>query len=117
MREEIRTNIDYDILCSEYHYSVGRIDGIVGLMADICCSTRPVLRVNCEDVPAYIVKDRLRHLDMSHICYVLDCLDQTTTKIGNIRAYTLSALYNAPMTIEQYYASQVYHDMAMGQAG
>ena len=34
------------------------------------------------------------------------------SEIGNIRAYTLSALYNAPVTMEQYYASLVNHDLA-----
>ena len=38
--------------------------------------------------------------------------DSNTTRIGNIRAYTLSALYNAPTTMEQYYASLVSHDLA-----
>ena len=49
-----------------------------------------------------------------HICYVMDAMDRNTTHIGNIRAYTLSALYNAPATIEQYYASMVNHDLAEG---
>ena len=39
---------------------------------------------------------------------------RTISLIGNIRAYTLSALYNAPTTMEQYYASLVNHDMAEG---
>ena len=39
---------------------------------------------------------------------------QNTTRIVNIRAYMLSALYNAPVTINQYYTSLVSHDMAHG---
>ena len=56
-------------------------------------------------------------LDSEHIRYVMDCLDKNTTLIGNIRAYTLSALFNAPVTISQYYASLVSHDMAVGFGG
>ena len=35
-------------------------------------------------------------------------------KIGNIKAYTMAALYNAPVTMRQYYTSLVSHDMAHG---
>ena len=61
-----------------------------------------------------MVKSRLLKLDSEHIRYVMDCLDKNTTLIGNIRAYTLSALFNAPVTISQYYSSLVSHDMANG---
>jgi hypothetical protein len=32
--------------------------------------------------------------------------------VANIRGYILSALYNAPVTIGQYYTSQVSYDLA-----
>ena len=44
----------------------------------------------------------------------MDSMRQNTTRITNIRAYILSALYNAPLTISQYYTSLVSHDMAHG---
>ncbi len=44
----------------------------------------------------------------------MDAMDANTTRIGSIRAYTLSALYNAPTTMEQYYAALVSHDLAEG---
>ena len=44
--------------------------------------------------------------------YVLDSLRETTTKIINIRAYLLTALYNAPLTIGPYYSAAVRHDRA-----
>ena len=40
-----------------------------------------------------------------------------TTLVKNIKAYTLAALYNAPTTISQYYASLVSHDLAQDAAG
>ncbi len=67
-----------------------------------------------KNVRTDIVKNRFQKLDSGHIRYVLDGLDRTTTAIGNIRAYILSALFNAPTTISQYYASLVRHDMANG---
>ena len=42
---------------------------------------------------------------------MLDCLDKNTTDIRNIRNYILTALYQAPTTISNYYAAQVNHDL------
>ena len=45
-----------------------------------------------------------------YVAYVMDALRETTTKIWNIRAYLLTALYNAPITMGPYYAAAVRHD-------
>ena len=72
------------------------------------------MRIGGEILSAEAVKQRFQQLDGGHIRYVVESLRQTTTKINNIRAYLLTALYNAPVTIGQYYTSQVSHDMAHG---
>ena len=113
-REQIKENIDYDLLQHDYPHRMERIDGYVELMAETCCTGKETVRVNGENMPAAMVWDRLLKLDREHICYVMDAMDANTTRIGNIRAYTLSALYNAPTTMEQYYASMVSHDLAEG---
>lgn len=113
-RELIKENISYDILLLDNPYDQERLDGFVELMVEICCTGRKTIRINQEDMPAEIVKSRFLKLDSEHIRYVMDCLDKNTTLVGNIRAYTLSALFNAPVTMSQYYASLVSHDMAQG---
>ena len=110
----IRENISYGILLERCPYDRERLDGFVELMAEVCCSSRETTRINQEEMCTEIVKSRFLKLDSSHIEYVMDCLDKNTTLVGNIRAYTLSALFNAPVTISQYYASLVRHDMANG---
>ena len=116
-RALIRENISYDILLERYPYDRQRLDGFVELMAEVCSSSRETTRVNQEEMGTEVVKNRFLKLDSTHIEYVMDCLDQNTTLVGNIRAYTLSALFNAPVTISQYYASLVRHDMANGFGG
>lgn len=116
-RSQIKENIDYDILVQDEPYNRERLDGFVELMAEVYSSKRESMRINQEDVRTDIVKSRFRKLDSGHIRYVLDCLDKNTTAIGNIRAYMLSALFNAPVTIKQYYASLVRHDMAERYGG
>lgn len=116
-RSQIKENIDYEILVQDEPYNRERLDGFVELMAEVYSSKRESMRINQEDVRTDIVKSRFRKIDSGHIRYVLDCLDKNTTAIGNIRAYMLSALFNAPVTIKQYYASLVRHDMAERYGG
>ncbi len=113
----IRENISYPILLERHPYDRERLDGFVELMAETCSSSRKTTRINQEDMYTEVVKNRFLKLDSSHIEYVMDCLDKNTTLVGNVRAYTLSALFNAPVTISQYYASLVSHDMARGFGG
>ena len=116
-RRLIRANISYDALLHDSPYDRGRLDGLVELMAEACCCGRESIRINRDAISTEVVKSRFLKLDGRHIRYVLDCLDKNTTLVGNIRAYTLSALFNAPVTMEQYYASLVSHDMAEGLRG
>lgn len=113
-RELVKENIDYDILLLDNPYDKETINGYVELIAEACCSRRESLRINQEEIPTEIVKTRLLKLNSEHIRYVLDCMRKNTALIGNIRAYTLSALFNAPVTISPYYTALVAHDMAQG---
>ncbi len=114
-REIIKENIDYELLLQENPYEQDLIDGYLELIVEVCCSQREYIRVNQEDMPRELVKSRLLKLDKEHIGYVMECLRKNTTLVGNIKAYTLSALYNAPVTIGQHYTSLVSHDMAQGR--
>jgi len=75
-------------------------------------------RVAGDDYPAEVVKSRFMKLDSSHVQYVMDCMRDNTTYVRNIKKYLLAALYNAPVTIGNYYSSLVQHDMyGDGQRG
>lgn len=113
-RELIKENISYDLLLQENPYDDELIDDYVELMVDVCCSSRPSIRISGEEIPTAVVRSRFLKLTKEHIGYVMDSMRQNTTRIVNIRAYMLSALYNAPLTINQYYTSLVSHDMAHG---
>ena len=38
-------------------------------------------------------------------------MERNTTKIANIKAYLITALYNDPNTITHFYSAEVNHDM------
>ena len=111
-RELILENIDYDVLAGDPCVDREQLDEIVALVQETVCSTRSRIRVAGNNYPAEVVRSKLLKLNSEHICFVMDCLKQNTTRIRNIRQYLLTALFNAPSTMSSYYAALVAHDMA-----
>lgn len=110
-RSMIQENIRYDDFVREHPWDVGRLDEMVELMMETVCSTRRSIRIAGNDIPQAVVKSRLLKLDGEHIRFVFDCLQRNTTEIRNVKQYLLAVLYNAPVTMENHYASQVNHDL------
>ena len=111
-RDLILENIDYDVLASDPHVDREQLDEIAQLVQETVCSTRSRIRVAGNDYPAEVVRSKLLKLNSEHIRFVTDCLKQNTTRIRNIRQYLLAMLFNAPSTMNSYYAALVAHDMA-----
>ena len=110
--ELIHKNIEYPFLLQEYRKE--ELDELVELMVDTICSQRSVIRIAGDDRPKEVVKSRLLKLDYGHIRYVLDSLNKNCSKIRNVKQYLLAVLYNAPLTINNYYQQLVNHDMGGG---
>ena len=108
IEEQVRDQIDYPLLSVQYPYDDP--DCILQLICDVLTSTAETIRIGNENIPTPKVQTRFRRLDFEHVAYVLDSLRETTSKIKNIRAYLLTALYNSPLTIGPYYAAAVRHD-------
>lgn len=106
--EKVRQQINFDILAQKFSYD--DVESLLELIVDVAASTAPTLRIGREELSTETVRARFAQLDSSHVEYVLDALQNTTTQIRNIRAYLLTALYNAPVTMGQYYAAAVRHD-------
>lgn len=117
--EIIKENLDYDILCQDPKFDKDRFREIMDIMLDAVCSTAPTIRINGEDMPQQVVKSRFLKLNSSHIEYVLEAMNKNPSDIRNIRAYLLTALYNASLTIDNYYSALVNHDFTgrTGQQG
>jgi len=111
----IRDNIEYAHLLESHPCDHERIDEIVDLMLETVCTSRVTIRIASDDYPAELVKAKFLKLNGSHIEYVLDCLKNNTTDIRNIKKYLLAVLFNAPSTMDNYYASLVAHDLASGK--
>lgn len=108
--DRVKNQIGYASVCQRYANE--DVDALVELIAEILCSTAGEIRLGKEQIPIEIIKTRFRQLTQMHIEYVLDSLQKTTTKINHIKAYLLTALYNAPMTMGFFYSAQVRHDFS-----
>lgn len=113
-RELIMENISYDALLHDLPYDRDTLSEILELMVDVVCTTRSTIRIAGDDKPAEVVKSQFLKIDSEHIRFVMEGLNENTTRIRNMRQYLLATLYNAPLTIGNYYRSLVNHDMSEG---
>ena len=103
--EEIKERIEYDIIKEQYPND--DVESLVELMAEVQLYNAPTIRIGRQDIPSSFVKRRFRQLEREHIEFVLDSMRENTNQIKNIKAYLLTALYNAPITIGPYYSAMV----------
>ena len=111
--EIIRENICYE----KYARNIGdsqQVDELVSIMTDVVCSSSPTIRVNGEAVSREVVKSRFLKLTDEEIDYVLYALNHNSSRIGNMRSYLITALYNSKSTMSNYYANMACNDIREG---
>lgn len=113
-KEYFRKSLELDILFQDCSLDQEVLAAMVDLMIDVCCSKKKTIRINREDMPAEVVKNRFMKLDSEHIKYALLTLTNTTTRVRDMKQYMLAVLYNAPTTMSAYYQNWAQHDMANG---
>ena len=113
--ELIKENIEY-----EHHMKYddwqnkALYEELFEVICEVVCVKRTTIRIAGEDYPYELVKSKFLKLNSGHLEYVIGCMHDTNTKITNIKAYMVTALYNAPSTINHYYQQEVQHDMYGG---
>ena len=111
-RDIIQEHISYECFQDGRYHRKEDVDELVELMVEVMLlPDSGTVRIGGVEKPAAIVKNRFMKLNHGHIEYILTCLGANTTKVGNIKAYLLTTLYNAPMTISNYYTAEVNHDL------
>lgn len=111
-RDIIREHISYECFQDGHYHRREDVDELVELMVEVMMlPDNDTVRIAGMEKPVAIVKNRFMKLNHEHIEYILTCLGANTTKVGNIKAYLLTTLYNAPMTISNFYTAEVNHDL------
>ena len=117
-REIIRENISYECFRNDTPHAREEVDELVELMVEVMVMPdQGKIRIAGEDKLVSLVKSQFMKLTHAHIEYVCLCLNKNTTKVGNIKSYLLTALYNSILTINHYYQAEVNHDLYGGGWG
>lgn len=108
-REQVKEKISYDHLMQLHPYS-NDVGEIVELIVEVLCTQEEFMKIGNKQVYTALVQDRVNQLDYTHIEYILECMKASPSDIRNIKAYLLESLFNAPVTIGNYYSAKVNHD-------
>jgi hypothetical protein len=120
--QRIRDNIEYDVIANIRNKMIKsesdreRIDEIVDTMVDMLFPEKPTVRIGDCVFPHEVVKSRLFKLTCEHIVYIMDCIDNNTTKIKNMSAYLRKVIYNAPTTCSNHLVADI-NNMMYGDRG
>lgn len=108
----VKKNINYTCFENDWSYDIKLVDELIDLIVEIMTLPDAVtVRIGGVEKTAVLVKSQFMKLKKAHIEYVMNCLKKNTTKIANIRAYLLTTLYNAPLTMDSYYQAKVNYDL------
>lgn len=110
-RQYFTERLEIDTMKESYPYDEAVIDEILELILDTVCSTRETIGIAGEQRSMDIVKSRFMKLDAGHLEFVLQSMAENSTLIRNMKQYLLAALYNASLTMNNYYRSLARHDM------
>lgn len=83
------------------------------LMHDVMCGKHSgAIMINRTPMDPDAVRKRYLRLNDQHLAYVIDSLNNNPNSdgIGDIRSYMMTCLYNAPVTMGQYYKQRFNHD-------
>lgn len=104
-KAQLMEQLDYQLLTLQY--PLEDVEALLELLTDVLTDTQPNIRIGRAPVSAQRVKERILQLEYCHVAYVLDSLQNLESPIKNIRAYLLTALYNAPGTMALYYSNAI----------
>lgn len=122
LRQQIRKQIEYDTIVADcqsgrYSYDLHTLTLILEIMLEAMTSQQASYNINGGRIPREQVAQRFGELSQTHICFVLDKINDIPKEIKNPRAYMRSMLYNAPTTMDLYYTSKVNADMSKKPTG
>ena len=108
-REEIREQIEYDLICTPVNRT--QVDEFVEIILEVAMTRSPTIRIGRDaEYPTAFVQQRFEQITSSHIEKVLDGISENTTRVWNTKAYLLAALFNAPSSTDNHYTMLVNHD-------
>lgn len=107
--------LEFDKLIEKYDMQEDLLYEILEIMVDVVCCKRKTIRVSGDDKPLDVVRSQFMKINREHIEFIMHCMKENTSKIKNMKQYLLATIYNAPLTIGNYYSSLAQYHMSTGQ--
>ena len=109
--QQIKKNLDYDFYMTNdvVYMDKDLLKELFVIICDVVCTKSETIKISGYVYSCDYVRSKFLRLTSNHVMYVMDCIKNTTTKIANIKAYLLVALFNAPSTIDHYYQQEIRH--------
>ena len=109
--QQIKKNLDYDFYMTNdvAYMDKDLLKELFVIICDVVCTKSETIKISGYVYSCDYVRSKFLRLTSNHVMYVMDCIKNTTTKITNIKAYLLVALFNAPSTIDHYYQQEIRH--------
>ncbi|SDH30642.1 Replication initiator protein A (RepA) N-terminus [Pseudobutyrivibrio sp. 49] len=93
------------------------VDELYELIVDVVTSSKKEIVICGEKKPMSIVRSQFMKLNMFNIAFVLERLEETKSKIGNIKSYLLTTLYNSLLTTSSYYRTRCNNEIFRNEGG
>ena len=116
IRSYIANQISLDALRVDYSDNP-LVDELYELIVDVVTSSKKEIVICGEKKPMSIVRSQFIKLNMFNIAFVLERLEETKPKIGNIKSYLLTTLYNSLLTTSSYYRTRCNNEIFRNEGG
>ncbi|MCM1083345.1 MAG: replication initiator protein A [Clostridium sp.] len=110
-KADFARQVEYDALIADEPES-SYLQLIVETAADALASEKDYIKCAGSLRWSHDVKSRLQEVNFTHVKYILECVKGTSAPIRSPKAYLLTCLYNAPLTMKAYYERQAEHALS-----
>lgn len=107
MVDVVHSTIEYEYFQRNSQYDLGLIDEVVAIIVDAMLSNDSTIRLDGENKPRMLVKQRLMELDADCVKHVIETFQRRTESIKRKRQYLLTMLYNSKLELEAHYTNVV----------
>ena len=109
-RKYFKDKFEYDIIIKKPYIDKKIVDEIISVIVKTYCSNKETFLISGIEKSKEEVISQFMNINSNHIEYVVECVMKNINSIKNMYQYLLTVIYNAPITIDEYYRNLVAND-------
>ena len=107
IRKYFKEKFEYDIIIKKPYIDKKIVDEIISVIVKTYCSNKETFLISGIEKSKEEVISQFMNINSNHIEYVVECVIKNINSIKNMYQYLLTVIYNAPITIDEYYRNLV----------